>query len=59
MAISTRFTEMGSPARAKSERAYMKSEARFHGENAAQLRGECAAFCEAHPDLDRAAIRGR
>ena len=31
----------------------MKSTLRFHGIDAAQLRAECAAFCKAHPDIDR------
>lgn len=31
----------------------MKSALRFHGVDAAQLRAECAAFCKAHPDMDR------
>ena len=31
----------------------MKSALRFHGVDAAQLRAECVAFCNAHPDMDR------
>jgi 3-methyladenine DNA glycosylase AlkD len=52
-----RFTAIGASARAESERAYMKSELQFHGVDAAQLRAECAAFCKAHPEMDRASLR--
>src|SRR5262245_36803635 len=31
----------------------MKSGLRFHGVDAAQLRAECVAFCEAQPEMDR------
>lgn len=56
--FTKRFRELGSPARAASERAYMKSELRFHGVDARTLRGECAAWCKAHGDLDREALVG-
>lgn len=46
-----RFEELGSPERAKSEQAYMKSVLRFHGVNARQMRDECAAFCKERGDL--------
>jgi 3-methyladenine DNA glycosylase AlkD len=51
-----RFGSLGAPARAVSEKAYMKSELRFHGVDAKTLRAECLAFCRAHPELDRAAL---
>jgi 3-methyladenine DNA glycosylase AlkD len=51
-----RFRAVGSPARAVGEKAYMKSELRFHGISAAVLRAECRAFCE-HHDLDAASLR--
>jgi 3-methyladenine DNA glycosylase AlkD len=34
----------------------MKSNLRFHGVDAKQLRAECAAFCKACPSLDRGAL---
>jgi 3-methyladenine DNA glycosylase AlkD len=48
-----RFRELGTARRAEGSKAYMKSALRFHGVDAAQLRAECAAFCNAHPDMDR------
>ncbi|MGH7634064.1 MAG: DNA alkylation repair protein, partial [Gemmatimonadaceae bacterium] len=53
-----RFRELGTARRAEGARAYMKSVLRsprwrFHGVDAAQLRAKCAAFCNAHPDMDR------
>ena len=36
----------------------MKSALRFHGVDAAQLRGECAAFCKAHAEIDREQLIG-
>lgn len=46
-----RFRELGTARRADGAKAYMKSALRFHGVDAAQLRAECAAFCNANPDL--------
>jgi 3-methyladenine DNA glycosylase AlkD len=54
--FETRFQKLGSPTRAVSERAYMKSTLRFHGIDAKTLRAECAAFCKEHADLDRSAL---
>ena len=48
-----RFRALGTAQRAEGSKAYMKSALRFHGVDAAQLRAECVAFCNAHPDLDR------
>jgi 3-methyladenine DNA glycosylase AlkD len=50
----TRFRELGSPVRAKGERAYMKSTLLFHGVTASQLRAAAADFCKEHRDLSRA-----
>jgi 3-methyladenine DNA glycosylase AlkD len=47
---------LGTPARAKSEQAYMKTELRFHGVGAVELRATCAAFCKENP-LDRRSLR--
>jgi 3-methyladenine DNA glycosylase AlkD len=52
-----RFAEVGSPKRAVSEKAYMKSALRFHGVTAAQIRAACADFCRSVPALDRAQLR--
>jgi 3-methyladenine DNA glycosylase AlkD len=46
----------GTLARAASEQAYMKTELRFHGVNAAQLRATCASFCKETP-LERRSLR--
>jgi len=51
-----RFRALGDPARAASERAYMKSTLRFHGVDARTLRAECADFCREHVDLDHDAV---
>jgi hypothetical protein len=48
-----RFRKLGTARRAEGARAYMKSALRFHGVDAAQLRAECAVFCNTHPDMDR------
>ncbi|MGO8993827.1 MAG: DNA alkylation repair protein [Polyangiaceae bacterium] len=52
----TRLSALGTPTRASSEKAYMKSTLLFHGVTAAQLRGTCAAFCKEHP-LDHDSLR--
>ena len=54
--FDARFRELGTAARAAGAKAYMKSELRFHGIDAAQLRAECAAFCAARAPLTRAAL---
>jgi len=48
----TRFTAVGTPERATYERAYMKSALRFHGVDAAVIRGACAEFVKAHKTID-------
>jgi 3-methyladenine DNA glycosylase AlkD len=52
-----RFKAQGSPARAVTAKAYMKSALHFHGVDAATLRAECVAFCKAHRELDRDTLR--
>ena len=47
-----RFAAAGTAERATYERAYMKSELRFHGIDAATIRDACAEFAKAHPELD-------
>jgi 3-methyladenine DNA glycosylase AlkD len=54
--FDARFRALGTPARAASAKAYMKSELAFHGVDAAQLRGECVAFCKQHAELSRAEL---
>ena len=52
-----RFAAAGKPERATYERAYMKSALRFHGVDAAAIRGACADFVKAHA-LDHDALVG-
>jgi 3-methyladenine DNA glycosylase AlkD len=51
--FEARFRAIGSPERARTERAYMKSTLRFHGIAAKLLRDECAAFCKVQREVDR------
>ncbi len=54
-----RFSAVGTAERATYERAYMKSELRFHGIDAATIRDACAEFCKAHKDaLDHDGVVG-
>jgi 3-methyladenine DNA glycosylase AlkD len=53
----SRFKAAGKPERATYERAYMKSALKFHGVDAAAIRGACAAFVKEHP-LDHDAVVG-
>jgi 3-methyladenine DNA glycosylase AlkD len=46
--FEARFRALGTKARAKGAKAYMKSELRFHGIDAKQMRGECVAYCKQH-----------
>jgi 3-methyladenine DNA glycosylase AlkD len=52
-----RFIEVGTPARAKREQAYLKSDLRFYGASVPQIRRAGADFARAHPDLSRAELR--
>jgi len=52
-----RFSEVGTPARAKQEQAYLKSDLRFYGASVPEIRRAGADFGRAHPDLTRAELR--
>jgi 3-methyladenine DNA glycosylase AlkD len=47
----------GTAARAKSEKAYLKSDLDFYGTAMPDLRRITVAYANAHPDLDRRALR--
>jgi len=47
----------GSAARAKGEKAYLKSDLAFYGTPMADLRRIASAYAVAHPDLDRRQLR--
>jgi 3-methyladenine DNA glycosylase AlkD len=52
-----RFRAVGTPARAKQEQAYLKSELRFYGATMPETRRAGADFARAHPDLTRVELR--
>jgi 3-methyladenine DNA glycosylase AlkD len=52
-----RFREVGTPARAKQERAYLKSDLRFYGASVPEIRRASADFARAHPELSHAELR--
>lgn len=52
-----RFVAAGKPARAASERAYLKSSLRFHGVSLPEIRRAAADFCRSHPGLTRLELR--
>jgi 3-methyladenine DNA glycosylase AlkD len=52
-----RFTLVGTPARAKQERAHLKSDLRFYGASVPEIRRAGADFARAHPDLTRRELR--
>jgi 3-methyladenine DNA glycosylase AlkD len=45
------FRRIGTPERAKSEKAYMKSTLRFHGVTVPDLRRARSEFCKGHPRM--------
>lgn len=47
----------GSAERARSEKAYLKSDLRFYGTPMPAIRRIAAAYAKAHPDLDRRELR--
>lgn len=47
----------GTAERARSEKAYLKSDLRFYGTPMADLRRIAVAYANAHPDLDRRGLR--
>jgi len=52
-----RFVKVGTPARAKREQAYLKSDLRFYGASVPQIRRAGADFARAHPELTRTELR--
>jgi 3-methyladenine DNA glycosylase AlkD len=52
-----RFSEVGTPARAKQEQAYLKSDLRFYGASVPEIRRAGADFARAHPQLTRSQLR--
>jgi 3-methyladenine DNA glycosylase AlkD len=52
-----RFTAVGTPARAKQDRAYLKSDLRFYGATVPEIRRAAADFAHAHRDLSHAELR--
>jgi len=52
-----RFVAVGTPARARQEQAYLKSDLRFYGATVPEIRRASADFARAHPDVTRAELR--
>jgi 3-methyladenine DNA glycosylase AlkD len=52
-----RFIEVGRPARAAHDRAYLKSDLRFYGAPVPEIRRAAADFGRDHPDLTHAELR--
>jgi 3-methyladenine DNA glycosylase AlkD len=52
-----RFRAAGDARDAAAQKAYMKSALAFHGVDQKMVRGACAEFCAAHPELERASLR--
>jgi len=55
--FTRRLRRAGSAARAKGEKAYLKSDLRFWGTGQDSIRASVREFSEAHPDLTRAQLR--
>ncbi|MDQ2913347.1 MAG: DNA alkylation repair protein [Chloroflexota bacterium] len=55
--FTRRLRGAGSAARAKGEKAYLKSELRFWGTGQEPIRAAVREYCEAHPELTRADLR--
>ena len=55
--FTRRLRRAGSAARAKGEKAYLKSDLRFWGTSQDSIRVAAREYCEAHPDLTRADLR--
>ena len=55
--FTRRLRRAGSAARAKGEKAYLKSDLRFWGTSQDSIRAAAREYCEAHPDLTRADLR--
>jgi len=55
--FTRRLRRAGSAARAKGEKAYLKSELRFWGTGQEPIRAAVRDYCDAHPDLTRGDLR--
>jgi 3-methyladenine DNA glycosylase AlkD len=55
--FTRRLRSAGSPARAKGEKAYLKSELRFWGTGQQPIHAAVRDYCEAHPELTRVDLR--
>jgi 3-methyladenine DNA glycosylase AlkD len=55
--FTRRLRRSRSAARAKGEKAYLKSELRFWGTGQQPIRAAVREYCETHPDLTRADLR--
>lgn len=51
-----RFRELGTDARARGEKAYLKSALDFHGVTQPIIRAAARDWCREHPELDRASL---
>ena len=56
-AFAAHFREIGSAERAKREKAYMKSQLRFHGVSMPEVRRAAAEFARTHSELSRSELR--
>jgi 3-methyladenine DNA glycosylase AlkD len=56
--FTRRLRRAGSAARAAGEKAYLKSDLRFWGTSQDSIRAAVREYCDAHPDLARADLRG-
>ena len=55
--FAEQFRALGTPARAAGEKAYLKSDLRFHGVTVPDVRRACLDFCHAQRGLDRERLR--
>jgi 3-methyladenine DNA glycosylase AlkD len=55
--FTRRLRRAGSAARARGEKAYLKSELRFWGTGLQPIRAAVREYCDAHPNLARADLR--
>src|SRR5207245_11226955 len=55
--FARRLRRAGSAARAKGEKAYLKSDLRFWGTSQDSIRAAVREYCDAHPDLPRVDLR--
>jgi len=55
--LRRRLSGVGTPERARTEKAYLKSELRFYGASVPEIRRAAADFARKHPQLDRADLR--